>query len=157
MENGTLHSSLHPTMKINKFNLILVLVLAMTTAVLPSCRKGSDDPAVSFKSRSNRITNTWKLVKYEKNNTTQDLNGTTYEYTFYEDGKVKRTVEGVVFGFPTRTVSEGTWTFQNDDEDVKIVLGSDTTLYNIQRLATKELWLKTTQDNDTYIYYFESI
>ncbi|HCS21814.1 MAG TPA: hypothetical protein DIW47_14860 [Bacteroidetes bacterium] len=141
----------------NKFNLILVLVLVMTAAVLPSCRKGTDDPAVSFKSRENRITNSWNLVKYEKNATTQDLNGTTYEYVIYEDGKLKRTVEGTVFGFPTRTVSEGTWTFQNDDEDVKIVIGTDTTLYNIQRLATDELWLKNTQDSDTYIYYFESI
>ena len=143
--------------KKNKFNLILVLVLAMTTAVLPSCRKGSDDPAISFKSRSKRITNTWKLVKYEKNSTTQDLNGTIYEYSIYEDGKLKRTIEGSVFGFPTRTVSEGTWTFQNDEEDVKIVIGSDTTLYNIQRLATKEVWVKTTDGSDTYIYYFESI
>lgn len=141
----------------NKVNLILVLVLLMTAAVVPSCRKGSDDPAVSFKSRENRITNSWNLVKYEKNATTQDLNGTTYEYVIYEDGKLKRTVEGSVFGFPTRTVSEGTWTFQNDEEDVKIVIGSDTTLYNIQRLASDELWLKTTEDTDTYIYYFESI
>lgn len=141
----------------NKFNLILVLVMAMTAATLPSCKKGADDPAVSFKSRNNRITNTWKLVKYEKNGTTQDLNGTTYEYSVYENGTLKRTIEGSLFGTPTRTVSDGTWTFQNDDEDVKIVIDNNTTLYNIQRLATDELWLKTTEDNNTYIYYFEGI
>lgn len=141
----------------NKFNLFIALILTLTVSVLPSCKKGSDDPAISFKSRNSRITNTWNLTKYEKNSTTQDLNGTTYQYSIFENGTLTRTVEGAVFGFPTRTVSDGTWTFLNDDEDIKIVIATDTTTYNIQRLASDELWLKTTEGNDNYVYYFEGL
>jgi hypothetical protein len=139
-------------------NTFLIAVVIATTASLSfsSCKKGDDDPVVSLKSRKDRFTNTWTLTKYEKNGTTQDLSGTTYIYNVYNAGTLTQTVEGSIFGFPTRTTSDGTWNFINDDEDVEITIGSQPAIiYNIQRLASKELWLKRNIGSDSYIYYYE--
>ena len=138
--------------------IIVALIFATTiSTILPSCKKGDNDPIVSLRTRKDRFTNTWTLVKYEKNGVIQDLNGTTYIYNAFNNGTLKRTVEGTIFGYPVRSISDGTWMFMNDDEDVKIIISNDTTIYNIQRLASKELWLKRTDNGDTYIYYFDGL
>src|ERR1043165_7024739 len=124
-----------------KINLVLIAVIIATTALttLSSCKKGKDDPPVSLASRNDRITNTWTLNKYEKNGTVQDISGSTYIYTIKNNGTLTETIEGSVFGFPSRTVKDGTWSFMNDDEDVKITIEGNAVIYNIQRLASKEL------------------
>ena len=140
-----------------KFFLVALILTTATLTSLPSCKKGSDDPPVSLVTRKDRFTNTWTLIKYEKNGTVQDLNGTTYKYNVFNNGTLTQTVEGSIFGFPARTVRDGTWSFMNDDEDVKITLPNESVIYNIQRLASKELWLKKTVNSDTYVYYFEGL
>ncbi len=142
-----------------KLNLTL-LAIAITFGsllTLSSCKKGEDDPVVSLKTRKDRFTNTWTLNKYEKNGTVQDISGTTYTYIVKNNGTLTQTIEGSVFGFATRSVREGTWSFQNDDEDVKITIGSDVIIYNIQRLALKELWLKNNEGSNSNIYYFDGL
>ncbi len=143
----------------NKFKFYLMTTLVAITFLtsFTACKKGDDDPAVSVYSRKDRFTNTWTLNKYEKNGVVQDISGTTYKYAVFNNGTLTQTIEGTVFGFPTREVNDGTWSFMNDDEDVKIIIGSDATIYNIQRLATKELWLRTTVNADTYVYYFDGL
>ena len=144
-------------MKKLKIYVLSLIIATLASSTFVACKKGSDDPAVSFVSRKDRFTNTWTLVKYEKNGTPQDLSGTSYVYNAFKDGKLTQTIEGSIFGFATKTSSNGTWSFLNDDEDVKIIISNSTTIYNIQRLASKELWLKNTSGNDTYIYYFEGL
>lgn len=144
-------------MKKIKHIIIAMLLVAIASSIFQSCKKGDDDPVVSLLTRKDRFTNTWTLNKYEKNAITQDVNGSTYMYVVKNDGTLTQTVEGSIFGFPTRSVKEGTWTFLNDDEDVRIIIGNDTTTYNIQRLASKELWLRKVLNNDTYIYYFSGL
>lgn len=144
-------------MKTSKIILVALIIATTITIVIPSCKKGDDDPIVSLRTRKDRFTNTWTLVKYEKNGVNQDISGATYIYNAFNSGTLTRTVEGTIFGFPTRIVSDGTWSFLNDDEDVKIIISADNTIYNIQRLATKELWLKRTDNSDTYIYYFNGL
>jgi hypothetical protein len=131
-------------------------VIALTSLTFQSCKKGEDDPAVSLRTRKDRFTNTWLLTKYEKNGASQSLSGATYTYDVHNNGTLTRTVEGAVFGFPTRTVSDGTWEFINDEEDVRITIEGDATIYNVQRLASNELWLKRTDGNDIHVYYFET-
>lgn len=143
-------------MKKIKFLLIALILGTAVSTCLTSCKKGTDDPVISLKTRNDRITNTWELLKYEKNGETQDLEGTTYTYVIRDNGSVTRTVEGDIFGFPTSTESNGTWSFINDDEDLRLDFSSETTIYNIQRLATKELWLREVNGSDVYTYYFDS-
>ena len=143
----------------NKIKFLLVALLLATTLTisLPSCKKGSDDPIVSVKTRKDRFTNTWTLTKYEKNGAIQDLSGSSYTYTVFNDGTLNQTIEGSIFGFPTRTTNCGKWVFMNDDEDVMITISNDDVIYNIQRLASKELWLKRVVNSDTYVYYFNGL
>lgn len=144
-------------MKTSKIILAALIIATTITTVIPSCKKGDDDPIVSLRTRKDRFTNTWTLVKYEKNGINQDISGATYIYNAFNSGTLTRTVEGSVFGYPIRVVSDGTWSFLNDDEDVKIIISNETTIYNIQRLASKELWLRRTDNTDTYTYYFNGL
>ena len=137
--------------------LIASLVAITFITALPACKKGADDPVVSVYSRKDRFTNTWTLSKYEKNGAVQDISGTTYTYVTKNDGTLTQTIEGSIFGFATRTVNNGTWLFMNDDEDVKITISGDGVIYNIQRLASKELWLKKTVGSDVHVYYFNGL
>jgi hypothetical protein len=131
-------------------------ILAFTSLTFESCKKGEDDPVVSLRTRKDRFTNTWLLTRYEKNGANQDISGATYTYDVFNSGSLTRTVEGGVFGFPTRTVSNGTWEFINDEEDVRITIEGSSVIYNVQRLASNELWLKRTDGNDVHVYFFES-
>ncbi len=144
-------------MKNSKYYLVALLALATVSALFPSCQKGDDDPIVSVFSRKDRFTNNWTLIKYEKNGVTQDLSGSTYTYNVFNNGTLTQTIEGDIFGFPVRTTKDGTWNFMNDDEDVKIIIDSDTTVYNIQRLASKEMWLRKVDGSDNHVYYFEGL
>ncbi|MCC7298202.1 MAG: hypothetical protein IT244_07715, partial [Bacteroidia bacterium] len=65
-------------MKYNKLFIAAVMLLSLAPIALGSCKKGSDDPIVSLKTRNDRFSNTWTLNKYEKNGVTQDLNGSSY-------------------------------------------------------------------------------
>lgn len=142
-------------------NLSVYLLSALMGLGMISCldsctKKGSDDPSVSLRSRKDRFTNTWILNKYEKNGVNQDISGSTYTYEVFNNGRLVQTIEGSVFGFPTKSSKEGTWEFVNDEEDVKITVDGNITIYNVQRLSSNELWLKATDNGTTYVYYFES-
>jgi hypothetical protein len=52
-------------MKKNNFSLTLLVLFAFTVNMFCSCKKGGNDPAISFKSRDARITAQWKLTKIE--------------------------------------------------------------------------------------------
>ncbi|MES2656333.1 MAG: hypothetical protein V4620_12135 [Bacteroidota bacterium] len=95
------------------------------------------------------------MAKYEKNGINQDLNGTSYIYNIFNSGTLTQTIEGALFGAPVKTVKSGTWAFENDDEDVRITIDGAADVYNIQRLASSELWLRKSVDGNTYVYYFE--
>ncbi|MDP3929149.1 MAG: hypothetical protein Q8R57_09010 [Bacteroidota bacterium] len=140
-----------------KFYVVAAFLAITFLGVFQSCKKGEDDPAISIYSRKDRLTNTWTLNKYEKNGSVQDISGTTHIYSINNNGTLTHTIEGSIFGFPTRTVRDGQWVFMSDDEDVKITIGSDVTIFNIQRLASKELWLKQTIGADTHVYYYTGL
>jgi hypothetical protein len=132
-----------------------ILILAFTAISSSSCKKGDDDPVVSFRTRKDRFTNTWTLTKYEKNGAAQDISGAKYIYDVRNDNTLKQTIQGSVFGFPTESVKDGTWAFVNDEEDVTITIEGSATTYNVQRLASDELWLKEVKGSDIHVYYFD--
>jgi len=132
-----------------------IFLMVITSMAFVSCKKGDDDPSLSLRSREARFVNQWTLVKYEKNGQRQDLNNATFIYDTYKEGTLKQTIEGSVFGFPTRSILNGTWAFENNEEQVRISIDSNVTTFNIQRLANSELRLKETDGADTYMYYFD--
>lgn len=74
-------------MKTLKRTFLLVAVAAMLMPLLDSCKKGSEDPGISFKSRNGRVTGTWTLKSYSITGTTDttiaetnEVNDDTYDY-----------------------------------------------------------------------------
>ncbi len=142
-------------MKSRTNQLLTACLLFAGIISLVSCRKGEEDPLISLRSRKARFANEWTLVKYEKNGERQNIDGATFMYNTSKDGYLKETIDGAVFGVATRRIREGSWTFVNDKEEVKINIDNDITTLQIERLAHKELWLKWADDSNTYRYYFE--
>lgn len=45
-------------------HIAIVLLMALSVSFISSCKRGSDDPFISFRSRDGRLTGKWKLSKY---------------------------------------------------------------------------------------------
>lgn len=60
-------------------------------AAFSGCKRGEDDPALSFSSRDGRLMRAWKLVGWEKLTST-DINGTIFTSSKSYDGTLMTTV-----------------------------------------------------------------
>ncbi len=77
-----------------RYLIIIIGVLFMISS--ESCRRGEDDPLISLRSRTNRLTGKWKLVKLERTNSTieeqvltNDVNLNTIESEINESTSIK--------------------------------------------------------------------
>lgn len=113
------------------------LTVAAVLMLSLSCSKYQDGPFISFTKKNKRIAGTWKhsaFVYLDQNVTvTDNLPATLYTYT--EDNQ-----------YYTSAGDTGTWEF-GEGVDLNIRLkGSDSVItFEILRLAKKDLWLKTGQ------------
>jgi len=102
--------------KANKFFAILMLVI-LATPMFNSCKKGADDPFISFKSRDGRLTSTWKLTKIDQTEsdvTTVSSTSNTVNTTITFDGstETKTTVTKIGSGNPVTTTTTSVYTFE---------------------------------------------
>lgn len=127
----------------NKNNFLVVLLFAaITMTSFQSCQKYPDGPMVSFRSRAERVANTWKVDNYKENGTDYTSLVTDYTETFSKDGNYSYSW-GILSG-------TGTWSFQNKDEEIKvngINNQSSQTLY-ILKLEEKQFWYYYMDGND---------
>ncbi len=75
-------------MKTFKKTLLMVAIAAMLMPLLESCKKGKEDPGISFRSRNARVTGTWTLKSYDMSGvndttitTSNDVNDSNKVYT----------------------------------------------------------------------------
>jgi hypothetical protein len=127
-------------MKTLKFIIILTTFLAF---VLPSCKKGDNDPWLSFRSRKNRICGKWDLKSgtstYKYYDTTESVNytGSNAEITYSTDadgvfssGTIPYTEKWTINKDETYTIIknnyeyyltvEGFWSFGKKDEELDL-------------------------------------
>jgi len=119
----------------NKIQLPALLLLAAIAIIgIQGCQKYPDGPMISLKSRTERVSNSWKVDNYKVNGDdfTSLVSGYTEIYT--TDGNYS-----YKFGIISGT---GKWAFQNSDEEIRIT-GTDNqssvTLF-IQKLEEKQFW-----------------
>jgi hypothetical protein len=122
------------------------LLLLVSAFVLDSCKKGDNDPAISFRTRKNRLTGEWRLRSGTYKHNTQGTSGpegyhvkfTESQYTYVVDipgsiytgaaqGPYSRTMSfkkdgyvrivELIDGF--EYVTEGTWDFNSGVGDEK--------------------------------------
>ncbi len=91
--------------------------LVIFSLVFASCSKYEEGPAISLRSKKERVVNTWNADKFvtEQGNDATDFGEITL--TFEENGDY--TTEINAFGRTNQ--SGGTWEFRNDKEDLAII------------------------------------
>ena len=142
-------------------NLSLLIACAFLFAAgLNSCSPYEEGPAISLRSKTERVANTWRVnyaVEADGDDQTSD-----YEedrFILDKDGNVTYTFEiaGTVF------TATGTWAFTNDDENIRIqtsfdFLGlpvdSDET-YEILKLKETEVWIRDIDDDQIELHFVE--
>ncbi len=140
-------------------NILILLFAFVCLLAIPSCKKGENDPFISFRSRDARFTGKWKVVNLEliENNNgsintsilngsifTETINGTSTSYSFsanweiLADGIIKYT--DIIDG----ELSSGTFTWHwiDDTQKKTKILIDGGAVYVVDRLTNNELVLK---------------
>jgi hypothetical protein len=136
-----------------KFAVIFSL-LFYTLLAGSACKKYEDGPYLSFKSREERISNTWKvdkvLINDEEITSSTNLEFKNLKWTFSTNGNVTRSID--VNGQPF-TVT-GQWALQSNDEEIRIVINSqlysEDSVWVILKLMEDEFWVLFVVNSDTY-------
>ena len=125
----------------NIFSIILII-----SASLTGCKKYEDGPALSLRSKTARVANTWKVESYTINGVdyTSSLTTINYTETYDKDGN---------YSYNSSAGSgSGKWEFQSDKEQIKrsgVSGQSSETLY-ILRLKERELWYYSINGSDRH-------
>ncbi len=116
---------------------ILGICLIFISFFNTGCKKYEDGPLISFLSRENRISNTWKVSKLfadgEAVELDEDDKKMTFEYN--PDGKyIETNGSGVKHN--------GYWSLADKDENIYVTMDNVTSIYKILRLKKDEMWLE---------------
>ena len=128
----------------NKIKLVVLIAFAgLLTFGVESCKKYPEGPTISLRSRKERVANTWKVDNYKINGTDFTSLVADYTETYTKDGNYSYKW-GILDG-------TGTWSFQNNDEEIKLTGTSGTQSSHtliIQKLEEKVFWYYYMDGND---------
>ncbi len=127
-----------------KFLLIFVFILLIT---LSGCQKYDYGPAISFRSKKNRVVGKWITEKWLINKYTDtSVTDTNRRAEFTDDGTYYYHDNNAVTNI--KTDLKGTWAFRQDKEQLLLGLPTGNNgdmiyqLWDIIKLKNKELWLE---------------
>ena len=126
----------------NKLSVLVILVAGLMIPIIQSCKKYPDGPTISFRSRTERVANTWKVDNYKKNGSDYTSLMTGYIETYTKDGNYSYSWGG--FG------GTGKWAFQNNDAEIKLngVSNQSSQTLVILKLEEKQFWYYYMDGND---------
>lgn len=143
-----------------KLNVILLTVVA-SVLMLTSCSPYEEGPAISFRSRTERLCNEWRLTRLYLNGTEQTLSSFDQQTTleFKDNGTVNYSY-AVMDSTAIVITGSGTWEFNDDQTEVitkitYVLGGTETDTFKILRLKEEELWLENNQDGDVVETHYE--
>lgn len=143
-----------------KLNVILLTVVA-SVLMLTSCSPYEEGPAISFRSRTERLCNEWRLTRLYINGTEQTLSAFDQQTTleFKDNGTVNYSY-AVMDSTAIVITGSGTWEFNDDQTEVitkitYVLGGTETDTFKILRLKEEELWLENNQDGDVVETHYE--
>jgi hypothetical protein len=122
-------------MKNKKTNRTFIILFSVIIGIgILGCQKYPDGPLISFKSKAERLSNTWSVDNYK-------VNGN--DYTSLVSGYTETFTKGGSYSYNWGIISgAGTWAFQNNDKEVRITgtsNQSDVTLF-ILKLESTQFW-----------------
>jgi len=108
---------------------VLSLYLIVTFVLFNGCRRGEDDPFISFRSRKARVTGKWKMTSIKRtstyNSTTEifTANGSTYTRTELNSNGANSSKTGI-YTYEITFKKDGTYTGQiNEDGNIANIEG----------------------------------
>ncbi|MEO9531077.1 MAG: hypothetical protein ABJG68_06185 [Crocinitomicaceae bacterium] len=111
---------------------------------LTSCNKYEDGPAISLRTKKERVANTWEIENAYRNG--EEVTEDYEEYTLHmeKDGDAELAALYKWGDFSFEYETDGTWMFENDAKTLKLDYENDDADqdYQILRLAEKELWIR---------------
>jgi hypothetical protein len=130
------------------------LTLAVALFFMASCSKFEDGPAISFRSKENRLIGKWKLTKRTEKgvDVTAELNGMDIFYQF-EENKSMGISRGVA------EMVEGTWALEETNVIMDLQMVSDIGNYidkdtlMLKRLTNKEMVVHFDDALETELYF----
>jgi hypothetical protein len=126
---------------------MLLLLTGLLFSTLQSCKKYPEDPLISFRTRTERVSNRWQVENYKINGADYTSTLSDYTETFTNDGNYSYNW-GSLGG-------SGTWSFQNDDKEIKMDgsdIRSSRTLY-ILKLEEKSFWYYHMDGSDKHEFH----
>ena len=143
-----------------KLNVILLTVVA-SVLMLTSCSPYEEGPAISFRSRTERLCNEWRLTRLYINGTEQTLSAFDQQTTleFKKNGTVNYSY-AVMDSTAIVITGSGTWEFNNDQTEVFTTItytlgGTEKDTFKILRLKEEELWFENNEDGDVVETHYE--
>ena len=139
------------------FRIILGLI-ALVLVSITACKKYSEGPMLSLRSKKARLAGDWKLDKVTKNGadvSSQFISANATEtYTYDKDGTWK-------YVYTSGTISlnfTGKWEFVYKKENLKSTIDGSTDpdgdTVTIVRLKNKEFWTEQKSGSDTYRFEY---
>lgn len=130
-----------------KIYALLILICGILLQTLQSCQKYEDGPSISFRTKTERVSNRWVVDNYKINGADYTSLTSSYAETFSKSGAYSYTWS--VFN------GSGTWEFQNNEMEIKLK-GDDNhssrTLF-ILKLEEKSFWYYYTKDGDRHEFH----
>lgn len=143
-----------------KLNVILLTVVA-SVLMLTSCSPYEEGPAISLRSRTERLCNEWRLTRLYINGTEQTLSSFDQQTTleFKDNGTVNYSY-AVMDSTAIVITGSGTWEFNDDQTEVFTTItytlgGTEKGTFKILRLKEEELWFENNEDGDVVETHYE--
>lgn len=126
--------------------LLFMMVVAIVAIGTEGCKKYPDGPTISFRTRTARVANTWKIgsVMINGHDVTSTYNNINYSETYTKDGS---------YSYSSSLGSgSGKWAFENSDAQIKRngVSGQSSEDLTILKLKEVEFWYTYTDNGDKY-------
>jgi hypothetical protein len=125
-----------------KRNILLPMLVILVS--ITACKKYEEGPAVSLRSKKERVENKWKIAQALDNgkDVTNDYN--QYDLDLTSGGAATLTAKYAIGAGTFEYTTEGNWSFVSDKENISFDFDNNDAdgVYKILMLKEKEMWLR---------------
>ena len=117
----------------------LVILSGLMLVGIQSCSQYPDNNGITFVSKTDRVSKTWKVENYKVNNTDYTSLASAYTETFTKSGTYS--FQWSILG------GTGTWKFQNRNAEIQIT--------GVSNLSSRTLFILRLEEKAFWYYYMD--